>query len=611
MKHLLYLFVILFSQSISAQYDEVLNLLYQRKISTAEEIIKTKYDGDDKQLLKAKLALENKNLAQSFKLLFEIDTLQLSPYQKGFYYNFLAQTYDSNTEMDEAIKNFYAAQKIFKKEELLHHYNQINLDLYYLYIASETESLIKNAPVLLVEFNQLAQELNNPQQRIQAYIDLGFESLEQSDLEEFNRLFDLGFDVAKNSKDQIGTAKLHSYKGLVYGEILEDFDIAEFHYDTAIQIYDSIENGYKKKPLLMNKSDLYAKQGKFEKSVSYLLEAEQQPDATGDAEISLQIYRRLADAYESLGKIDSALYYNKKTIKQIEIINENQQLINITRFEAEKKEKENILLQERNTKNLYVLFFLGVVLVVLVLITYLIYSNAKRKQLLLSKKQEIAEQKNQRLIKEQELTSIDAMLEGQDRERQRMASDLHNNIGASLTSVKMYFNQIKEQIKNKKFDEAVFHKTDTLLDETYQEIRSLAHLKNAGVLAQDGLIPALKNLVEKSSYTSNFKIELSLHELNNRLPNSLEIGIFRIIQELITNVIKHAKATQAIITLTNHGDFLNIIVEDDGVGFQNNPNSNEGMGLASIKKKVAYFKGEIDIDSNKEMGTTILIDLPL
>lgn len=610
MKYLILLFFV-FSFHISfSQYDDVLDMLYQRNISGAEKLINTEFSGVDLQLLQAKLELERKNLAQSFKLLFEVDTLRLNQYQKGFYYNFLAQTYDSNTEIDEAIKYSYSAQKIFKDEKLLNYYNQINSDLYYMYIASESESLIQKAPALLEEFNRMAQELNNSKQRIQAYIDNAFGSLEEGDLKEFNRLFELGFELAEISADSIGIAKLHSYKGLVYGEILEEFDVAEFHYDRAIEIYDSIENGFKKKPLMMNKSDLYAKQDNFEKSIQYLLAADRQPKSTVDAEISMQIYNRLADAYENIGKIDSALFYTKKNMKQIEIINENQQLVNITRFEAEKKEKENILLQERNNKSRNIVISLGVLLIILILFTALIYSNAKRKQLLMSKKQELAEQKNQRLIKEQELKSIDAMLEGQDKERQRMAADLHDNIGASLTSLKMYFNQIKQQIKSKHIDQAIFTKTDALLNDTYKEIRSLAHLKNAGVLAEEGLIPALKNLIEKSSYASDFKIELSLHELNNRLSNSLEIGIFRIVQELITNIMKHAKASQAIITVTNHGDFINIIVEDDGIGF--NPNlDEEGMGLASIKKKVVYFKGEIDIDSQKGIGTTVLIDLPL
>lgn len=611
MKHLQYFIFILLIQTSSVNYDNILDLLYQRKITAAEQLIKSDLNGIDQQLLQAKLALENKNLAKSFQLLFEVDTLELSPYQKGFYYNFLAQTYDSNTEMDEAIKNFYAAQKIFKQEDLMQHYNQINLDLYYLYIASETEALVKKAPALLEEFNSLARELDIPEQQIQACIDMAFERLDPSNLDEFNLLFEEGFNLAENNQDPIGLAKLHSYKGLVYGEIIDDYQVAEFHYDKAIQTYDSIQNGYKKKPLLMNKANLYAKQGDYQKSIRYLLEADQQPTSDGDTEITLEIYTRLSEAYENVGKIDSALYFNKKAIQQKEIINENQQLINITRFEAEKKDKENILLQERNNKNRYLLIFLGVVLLSLILLTYLIYSNAKRKQVLMSKKQEIAEQKNQRLIKEQELKSIDAMLEGQDKERQRMAADLHDNIGASLTSIKMHFSEIKQQMKDKQFNEAVFVKTDALLEDTYQEIRSLAHLKNAGVLAKEGLLPALENLVEKSSYTSNFKIELSHHELNNRLSNSLEIGIFRIIQELITNIIKHAKATQAIITLTNHGDFINIIVEDNGVGFEPNNNASDGMGLASIKKKVAYFNGEFDIDSQKGIGTTVLIDLPL
>lgn len=597
-------------QHCIAQYDKVLALFYQRDMEQAAQLINTEFSDVDQTLLNAKYALENKDLATSFQLLLEVDTLSISTYQKAFHHYFLAQTFDSNTEMDEAIGYYYKAQALFDKEKLRSYYNQVNLDLYYLYIASETESLAKNAPKFLDEFSQLANELNHPQQRVQANIDLAFERLEQEDLESFNRLFEEGFSIARQNKDAIAMAKLHSYKGLVYGEILEDFEIAKFHYDKAIQLYDSIQNSYKLKPLYMNKANIYAKQNNYPQAISYLLQADQQATADVDEEISMEIYNRLADAYEKLGKIDSALYYTQKSIVQMKTINEKQQFINLTRFEAEKKENENIVLQEKNNRKFYLLLILGIVLVAILLLTYLVYSNAKRKQLLLSKKKELAEQKNQRLIKEQELKTIDAMLEGQEKERQRLASDLHDNIGASLTSVKLHFNQIKHQFQKKEYDEAVFAKTDALLDETYQEIRNLAHLKNAGVLAKDGLVPALQKLVEKSS-TAQLQLALSLHELNNRLSNSLEIGIFRIIQELITNIIKHAKATQVSISITNHDDFINIMVEDNGIGFDSKVTQKSGMGLDSIRKKVAHFNGEMTIDSQPGIGTTVIIDIPL
>lgn len=592
-----------------AQYNEVLELLHERKIDSAHQIIETKFIGVDQKLLKARSAIYKKDLAEAFDILFNVDTLQLEPYQKAFYYDFLANTYNNNEELDEALKQFTIAKKYFKEQDLLKYYNDVNLEIYYLYLSQEPFE--DKAPEVLKEYFAIAKDLNVNRQLVQAYIELAFESLDQQDLDGFEKRFDEGFKIAEKSKDSLGIAKLHSYLGLVNGEILGDLEKAEYHYDLAIDIYDTIDSNYKKKPLLLNKSNVYYKQEKYDQAIQLLKEAEQQPTANHDDGVSVFIYRQLSEAYEKVGEIDSALTYNKKLIALNQKINENQQFINISRFEAEKKENENILLQQKNERNRYLLLFLGISLIALILVIYLINSNAKRKQLLLDKKRELAEQKNKSLLKEQELKSIDAMLEGQEKERQRMASDLHDNIGASLTSVKMHFNHIKQQIQKNQFDADMFQKTDSLLETTYQEIRNLAHLKNAGVLAKDGLVPALKKLVEKSSNQTHFKIELSIHDLDKRLSNSLEIGIFRIVQELITNIIKHAKATKVSISITNHGDLINIIVEDDGIGFSINEAKKTGMGLESIQRKISQFNGEIDIDSQKGKGTTIIIDLPL
>jgi hypothetical protein len=100
--------------------------------------------------------------------------------------------------------------------------------------------------------------------------------------------------------------------------------------------------------------------------------------------------------------------------------------------------------------------------------------------------------------------------------------------------------------------------------------------------------------------------------LNERLENSLELAIFRMIQELLTNAVKHAQATEITISLTQHENNLNIIIEDNGKGFNpKNRNKNEGMGLTHIEKKTEQLGGNFSIDSTEGRGTSILIDLPL
>lgn len=201
------------------------------------------------------------------------------------------------------------------------------------------------------------------------------------------------------------------------------------------------------------------------------------------------------------------------------------------------------------------------------------------------------------------------MVEGQEKERLRIANDLHDDLGSLMATIKLHFGSLK----NPKTSEELFQKTNTLLEEAYQKIRSIAHAKNAGVFVKQGLSKALKNMAEKVSANKKLKINVYDFDFEKRLEASIELTLFRIIQELITNAIKHGQANEIDIHLTAHENHINIMVEDDGIGF--NPNqvtkNNPGMGLSSIDKRIALLDGKMMIESGKDSGTTIIINLPI
>nr|WP_256259885.1 sensor histidine kinase [Winogradskyella luteola] len=200
------------------------------------------------------------------------------------------------------------------------------------------------------------------------------------------------------------------------------------------------------------------------------------------------------------------------------------------------------------------------------------------------------------------------MIEGQEKERQRIANDLHDDLGGLMATVKLHFNALKD-----KDSPELYEKTNNLIEEAYQKVRSVAHAKNSGVIAKQGLLKAVRHMAEKISASNEIQIDVLDHGLDNRLENSLELTSFRIIQELITNVIKHAEASEATIHLTNHEDSINIMVEDNGKGF--NPSqvtkTKKGMGISSIDKRVEHLDGKLTIESEKNKGTTVIIDIPL
>ena len=130
-------------------------------------------------------------------------------------------------------------------------------------------------------------------------------------------------------------------------------------------------------------------------------------------------------------------------------------------------------------------------------------------------------------------------------------------------------------------------------------------------MAKKGLLKALNDMAKTVSASNQLQVDIFDHGLNERLENSLELTIFRIVQELITNVIKHAEATEASIHITNHEESLNIIVEDNGKGFNTkNITKKSGMGIHSIDKRIENLGGNVTIESELNKGTTVIIDIP-
>jgi signal transduction histidine kinase len=402
---------------------------------------------------------------------------------------------------------------------------------------------------------------------------------------------------------------------------------ADFHLKKATEYYIMAIEAIKDEPYLkylkfrtyIKLASIVREQKQFGLALSYMNESKKYIDLSDPLRSNyyvnkyssfdfygLKQYKR---AFESIRFADSLiekLAYNKNT-SEINYLN--------TEFQTEKKEKEILGLNNKNLKseakrrkNQNIALGLGVSLVLGSIIAILIFINTKRKQKIAEQERTLESQKLATVLKEQELVSIDAMIEGQEKERQRIANDLHDDLGGLLATVKLHFNAL-----NNIDSPELYNKTNDLIEEAYQKVRSVAHAKNSGVIAKQGLLTAVQNMADKISVSNDIQIEVVDYGLDNRLENSLELTLFRIIQELVTNIIKHADATEVTIHLTNHGDRINIMVEDNGKGFDTHQitKSNAGMGISSIDKRVEHLDGELTIESEQNKGTTIIIDIPL
>ena len=526
---------------------------------------------------------------------------------KADIYFTLAEHYTKKNKSDLAFKGYRNALAIYDSLNFREEAMKINLSIFLL-LDSQNNLDIDPIPYLN-DYHDYALETNDNKKLLEANMQYASYYFDSEGYKKAKSYYLSALNQATILKDTLGQANINSNLGLLYSGFISQ-DSARIFFKKALKLYKK-ENNTQLFSTYINYANSYQKEENYNKAIELLKATDSITLTEYKLNLNKILYSKFADCYESLGDYTSAYYYLNKYNNSKDSLNITSQNIAISeiqeKFDNEKLRADNLEIESKRKQNKNLLIASIGLLFFGAFTAGLIQKNTKKKQLIAEKEQEIQKEKVSSLLKEQEINSINAMIDGQEKERQRIANDLHDDLGGLMATVKLHFNTFKE-----KQTPDMFAKTNLLLDEAYQKVRSIAHAKNSGVIAKQGLLKAVQNMADKISIASNIDIEVKDYGLENRLENSLEITIFRIIQELITNIIKHSRATQATINLTNHNDSLNIMIEDNGIGFNTSKISkNNGMGIHSIEKRVEHLEGEITIESQPNNGTTIIIDIPL
>ena len=219
-------------------------------------------------------------------------------------------------------------------------------------------------------------------------------------------------------------------------------------------------------------------------------------------------------------------------------------------------------------------------------------------------------QKLEDLKKQQQLVTMNAMLEGQERERTRIAKDLHDGLGNMLTSIRYQVANLSLNLGTQ--FEMLQNKAEAMIDEACSEVRKIAHNMMPRALKQLGLAQALNDLCEKQNNLHYYEVFFQSFGQEQQLPENTGIMLYRIAQEIFNNINKHASAKEVIMQLTYNGKWLSLTVEDDGIGFDlSEAMATRGLGLRSIQSRAAYLNGECLIDSRPDQGTSISINIPI
>ncbi len=203
---------------------------------------------------------------------------------------------------------------------------------------------------------------------------------------------------------------------------------------------------------------------------------------------------------------------------------------------------------------------------------------------------------------------IEAEILMQEQERKRVANDLHDSMGPLLSTVKLYLQSI---VINNEQDKQLLDKASNYIDETISSLREISYNLLPSSLSRKGLAETLKEYIYRIASRNILRIEFN-PEANLIINKKIEIHLFRILQEIIQNTIKHAKAKTLGLIITTNTDGLVVLSEDDGVGFdaEDTRDSSAGLGLKSIESRCELIGASLQIISEKGKGCKIIIKVP-
>lgn len=287
----------------------------------------------------------------------------------------------------------------------------------------------------------------------------------------------------------------------------------------------------------------------------------------------------------------------------------NEQELALANLRSKHHRQELVAMQRqvdanRKLNKLYILL-IGVFITTLGLVYYVYRQRSKT----LKQQVDIHLLELQKVTQQQEISNLTAMLDGQEQERTRLARDLHDSLGGLLSAIKIDLSQVKladASMHVKKLVGGSLSQIDTAVD----ELRRVAHNLMPELVLKYGLEEAIRDYCRRMSNPS-LDVEAQFFKYSDTLDMNTQVVVYRIIQELVNNALKHAQASQILVQLQENDDSYFLTVEDDGRGFDvQSLNNNRSAGIHNIRARLQFLDGDMHIDSKIGQGTTIEINFP-
>jgi signal transduction histidine kinase len=521
-----------------------------------------------------RIAIENKNFNSLAKI---YANLSLSNYYLG--------KYDDNLKY--GLKALHLYDSLGDKSELGTIYGELGYQMKYRDFFRATELMHRGVAIL--------EKVGAPEPLAKIYDNYGVLKEINNQLDSAKYFYLKALRFKKELKDSIGIPYSLNNISMIY--------ILKHRYDSAIYYLNESTKIRRLKNEVVGLAEnygyfgqIYASTGNYDKAIKQFLESLELAKKYNYTSQIRNIYNDLSSVYEKMNDYQNALIYHK-LFKQYgdSLINiETNKAIANLQVQFETSEKEKALIQRSTQLKQQKVIKISILISSVILLTssFIFFWN---KILLIRRNEKIQIQ--------------NALIEGEQAERNRLALELHDSVANDLNGVILLLNNSKDQNNTK--DNTSINRSIEKLNQTHQQVRKLSHTLMPRTLTEKGLKYAIHDLAIDFN-SSDFKIDLQLIGIDERLMQFIEFNVFCIIQEALNNIVKHSKATNVFIECNKVDDILFVNIEDNGVGFDaDSTKGKNGIGIQNITNRVKMMEGSLAINSSVGNGTTIEIQVAL
>jgi signal transduction histidine kinase len=523
---------------------------------------KGEYDSCVNYYLKAAAIFEDPKVYEDKSLTKRILDKKVS----DLYYNMSAvfNTLKNLPKADEYIEKALGIAKSYKSVPTIAYYMQQKADNFY--ENGDTEKALRTR---LEYVNQLeaAQLSKTPLQTAYQNISQEYFELDKIDSSSLYAQKSLQTAIALNSIDGIANANWQLARIAIEKK---EYRLAEEYMEECSSYFLASENPADQMSYFDVMRELMVAQGKYKEAYGYFEKYKSLNDTLLNSERARQFSER------------EARYESEKKDNQIQL--------------------QKSLIKQKNTLN----YLLIASAAVFLLVSLLIYRNYRQNQ-------KLQHQRISELEKEKQLAATEAVLKGEEQERTRLAKDLHDGLGGMLSGIKYSLISMQGNMVMTPDNAMAFERSMDMLNSSIREMRRVAHNMMPEALVKFGLDTALKDFCNDITQSGALQVSYqSIGLADAVVDHTMAITVYRIVQELINNSIKHAVAKTAIVQVSKTDNLLSVTVEDDGKGFDTSVlKRSKGIGWSNIQSRIDFLKGKIDVQSADNKGTSVHIEITL